>query len=172
MLAAHRCNDVQHFLPAAKQHVTTIFALPSFPLAVASSGLKAATHACLQCILEKMILSCTALHDACWWARCMAHTHKVPEGDEWCACLLQCWCGRWQVQPSLLHGDLWSGNLSTVKGGGWAILDPATYYGHHEAEFGMSWCGGFSGSFWDGYNSVIPRAPGTSLAQREWLCLW
>ena len=23
--------------------------------------------------------------------------------------------------------------------------DPATYYGHHEAEFGMSWCAGFSG---------------------------
>ena len=65
-----------------------------------------------------------------------------------------------QVKPSLLHGDLWSGNLSTVKEGGWAILDPATYYGHHEAEFGMSWCGGFSGSFWDGYNSVIPRARG------------
>lgn len=65
-----------------------------------------------------------------------------------------------QVKPSLLHGDLWSGNLSTVKSGSWAILDPATYYGHHEAEFGMSWCGGFNSAFWDGYNSVIPRAPG------------
>lgn len=65
-----------------------------------------------------------------------------------------------QVRPSLLHGDLWSGNVSTVKEGGWSILDPAVYYGHHEAEFGMSWCGGFSSGFWNGYNSVIPRAPG------------
>ena len=75
-----------------------------------------------------------------------------------------------QVKPSLLHGDLWSGNMSTVEGGQWAILDPAVYYvsandppfipgiaagtsslsnrtrlvqGHHEAEFGMSWCAGF-----------------------------
>ena len=23
-----------------------------------------------------------------------------------------------------------------------AIFDPAAYYGHHEAEFGMSWCAG------------------------------
>ncbi len=34
-----------------------------------------------------------------------------------------------QVKPSLLHGDLWSGNISAVEGGEWSILDPATYYG-------------------------------------------
>jgi hypothetical protein len=34
-----------------------------------------------------------------------------------------------QVKPSLLHGDLWSGNISAVEGSQWAILDPATYYG-------------------------------------------
>ncbi|KAK9812179.1 hypothetical protein WJX73_002325 [Symbiochloris irregularis] len=66
-----------------------------------------------------------------------------------------------EVKPCLLHGDLWSGNLSTVKGGGWAILDPATYYGHHEAEWGMSWCGGFNGAFWDGYHEILPAAPGS-----------
>ena len=33
-----------------------------------------------------------------------------------------------QVKPSLLHGDLWSGNMSSVDGGGWSILDPAVYY--------------------------------------------
>lgn len=32
--------------------------------------------------------------------------------------------------------------------------------GHHEAEFGMSWCAGFSGDFWRAYHEVIPRAPG------------
>jgi len=65
-----------------------------------------------------------------------------------------------QVRPSLLHGDIWSGNYSSVKGGGWSILDPAVYYGHHEADFGMSWCAGFSGDFWRGYRSVIPEDPG------------
>ncbi|KAK9845281.1 hypothetical protein WJX81_002192 [Elliptochloris bilobata] len=68
-----------------------------------------------------------------------------------------------QVKPSLLHGDLWSGNytgVSGVQGPEWAILDPAVYYGHHEAEFGMSWCAGFSGDFWKGYHSVLPKEPG------------
>lgn len=45
------------------------------------------------------------------------------------------------IKPSVLHGDLWSGNIAGV-GGQPAIFDPATYYGHHEAEFGMSWCAG------------------------------
>eukprot|EP00959_Pyramimonas_sp_CCMP1952_P386303 8096057-Pyramimonas_sp.AAC.1 len=62
------------------------------------------------------------------------------------------------VKPSILHGDLWSGNVSGVNGEpgpsqvpltGIAytstyrrlrIFDPACYYGHHEAEWGMSWC--------------------------------
>jgi protein-ribulosamine 3-kinase len=46
-----------------------------------------------------------------------------------------------EVRPSVLHGDLWSGNMAYVDGKP-AIFDPATYYGHHEAEFGMSWCAG------------------------------
>lgn len=32
--------------------------------------------------------------------------------------------------------------------------------GHHEAEFGMSWCAGFNGDFWQGYHKVIPKSPG------------
>ncbi|KAA8491999.1 Protein-ribulosamine 3-kinase, chloroplastic [Porphyridium purpureum] len=63
------------------------------------------------------------------------------------------------VQPSVLHGDLWSGNIGAANGEV-AIFDPATYYGHHEAEFGMSWCAGFGPEFWDAYHSLIPRAPG------------
>lgn len=63
------------------------------------------------------------------------------------------------IRPSLLHGDLWSGNVSGLDGNP-VIFDPACYYGHHEAEFGMSWCAGFSPSFWEAYHEVIPRAPG------------
>lgn len=63
------------------------------------------------------------------------------------------------IKPSVLHGDLWSGNIAGVEGKP-AIFDPATYYGHHEAEFGMSWCAGFTGDFWRAYHEVIPKAPG------------
>ena len=35
----------------------------------------------------------------------------------------------------------WSGNIAAVEGRP-TIFDPATYYGHAEAEWGMSWCAG------------------------------
>ncbi|KAF7138241.1 hypothetical protein RHSIM_Rhsim07G0021100 [Rhododendron simsii] len=64
------------------------------------------------------------------------------------------------VEPCLLHGDLWSGNVSSDKNGEPVILDPACYYGHNEAEFGMSWCAGFGGSFYNAYFEVMPKQPG------------
>ena len=73
-----------------------------------------------------------------------------------------------RITPSLIHGDLWSGNVATVSSSGssssdassWSILDPAPYYAHHEAEFGMSWCASFGAGFWKGYRSVLPESPG------------
>ncbi|XP_073291259.1 protein-ribulosamine 3-kinase, chloroplastic isoform X2 [Primulina huaijiensis] len=64
------------------------------------------------------------------------------------------------IEPCLLHGDLWSGNVCSDKNGEPVILDPACYYGHSEAEFGMSWCAGFGGSFYDAYFEVMPKQPG------------
>ncbi|KAF9687774.1 hypothetical protein SADUNF_Sadunf02G0128000 [Salix dunnii] len=64
------------------------------------------------------------------------------------------------IEPCLLHGDLWSGNISSDKNGEPVILDPACYYGHNEAEFGMSWCAGFGGSFYNAYFEVMPKQPG------------
>lgn len=63
------------------------------------------------------------------------------------------------VKPSLLHGDLWSGNIGTVASKP-SVFDPAVYYGHHEAEFGMSWCASFSPAFWEAYHAKIPKADG------------
>lgn len=37
----------------------------------------------------------------------------------------------------LLHGDLWSGNAASDEQGKPVIYDPASYYGHREAEIGM-----------------------------------
>ncbi|XP_062156590.1 protein-ribulosamine 3-kinase, chloroplastic isoform X2 [Alnus glutinosa] len=65
-----------------------------------------------------------------------------------------------EIEPCLLHGDLWSGNISSDNNGEPVILDPACYYGHNEAEFGMSWCAGFGGSFYNAYFEVIPKQPG------------
>lgn len=64
-----------------------------------------------------------------------------------------------EVKPSVLHGDLWSGNIAGVAGQP-CIFDPATYYGHSEAEFGMSWCAGFGGDFWRAYHEIIPKEQG------------
>lgn len=64
------------------------------------------------------------------------------------------------IEPCLLHGDLWSGNICCDKNGEPVILDPACYYGHNEAEFGMSWCAGFGGSFYNAYFEVMPKQPG------------
>jgi len=63
------------------------------------------------------------------------------------------------VKPSILHGDLWSGNVAG-SGGKPTIFDPASYYGHHEAEWGMSWCASFGGQFWEGYRELIPKDEG------------
>ncbi|XP_050387562.1 LOW QUALITY PROTEIN: protein-ribulosamine 3-kinase, chloroplastic [Argentina anserina] len=65
-----------------------------------------------------------------------------------------------EIEPCLLHGDLWSGNISSDIKREPVILDPACYYGHNEAEFGMSWCAGFGGSFYSSYFEVMPKQPG------------
>eukprot|EP00793_Prasinoderma_coloniale_P004361 PRCOL_00000121-RA len=64
-----------------------------------------------------------------------------------------------ELRPATLHGDLWSGNIGGV-GGSPSVFDPATYYGHAEAEFGMSWCAGFGPDFYAGYFGVLPKQPG------------
>ena len=45
--------------------------------------------------------------------------------------------GEKEIKPSLLHGDPWSGNIGSADGRP-SIFDPAVYWGHHEAEWGVS----------------------------------
>ncbi|KAK1860860.1 hypothetical protein I4F81_003446 [Pyropia yezoensis] len=61
---------------------------------------------------------------------------------------------------SCLHGDLWGGNYGATPEGVPVLFDPATYYGHAEAEFGMSWCASFNQRFYDAYHARMPRAAG------------
>ena len=40
-------------------------------------------------------------------------------------------------KPSLVHGDLWQGNISYLNDGMPVIYDPACYYGDHEVDLAM-----------------------------------
>jgi fructosamine-3-kinase len=63
--------------------------------------------------------------------------------------------------PSLLHGDLWSGNFMSLSDGRPAIFDPAVYYGHRETDIAMTHLfGGFDDDFYDTYNAEFPLSAG------------
>ncbi len=63
--------------------------------------------------------------------------------------------------PSLLHGDLWSGNAAMTAGGEPVIYDPAVYYGDREADLAMTELfGGFPPSFYDAYRAEYPLDAG------------
>lgn len=63
--------------------------------------------------------------------------------------------------PSLLHGDLWSGNLAFDTQGAPLIYDPANYYGDREAELAMTELfGGFSKEFYTAYGETWPLDDG------------
>lgn len=63
--------------------------------------------------------------------------------------------------PSLLHGDLWSGNLGYLSDGTPSVFDPAVYFGDREADLAMTELfGGFGGDFYAAYMESWPLAPG------------
>ena len=62
--------------------------------------------------------------------------------------------------PSLLHGDLWSGNYGVTPAGEPVIFDPAVYYGDREADLAMTELfGGFSPAFYAAYEEAWPLPP-------------
>ncbi|MFN2396561.1 MAG: fructosamine kinase family protein [Bacteroidales bacterium] len=62
-----------------------------------------------------------------------------------------------EEKPSLIHGDLWSGNYMTNSQGKACIIDPAVYYGHRLMDIGMSKLfGGFAPAFYESYHSEFP----------------
>ena len=66
-----------------------------------------------------------------------------------------------EASPSLLHGDLWSGNFMCGEDGEAVIFDPAVYYGHREIELAFTQMfGGFDKSFYSAYNEEFPLLPG------------
>jgi len=69
--------------------------------------------------------------------------------------------GDTKEKPSLLHGDLWGGNYMVDENGNAVLIDPAVYYGHREADLGMTKLfGGFSSEFYHAYNETFPIEDG------------
>ena len=69
------------------------------------------------------------------------------------------------IKPSLLHGDLWSGNvISGIKSP--VFIDTSCYYGHSEADLALTYMfGGFSNEFYKSYE--LHSLPESGSEQRK-----
>lgn len=69
--------------------------------------------------------------------------------------------------PSLLHGDLWSGNILALAGGVPALVDPASYSGHREADLAMGELfGGVDSRVLAAYHEAWPLCAGYAEQRR------
>jgi fructosamine-3-kinase len=60
------------------------------------------------------------------------------------------------IYPSLLHGDVWSGNVLFEKEGA-CLIDPAIYYGDREMELAfIRLFGTFGETFFNAYEEIHP----------------
>ena len=65
------------------------------------------------------------------------------------------------IAPSMLHGDLWGGNVAGLSDGTPVIFDPAFYYGDREADLAMTYVfGGFGPDFYASYQAAYPLDEG------------
>lgn len=72
----------------------------------------------------------------------------------------------YQPAPSLLHGDLWGGNVAAAEQQP-VIFDPAVYYGDREADLAMTELfGGFSSRFYQAYRDTWPLDTGYSVRKQ------
>ena len=66
-----------------------------------------------------------------------------------------------QPSPSLLHGDLWSGNAAALGNDTPVIFDPAVHYGDRECDLAMvALFGGFQPVFFQAYEQIWPLPSG------------
>ena len=66
-----------------------------------------------------------------------------------------------EIRPSMLHGDLWGGNVAGLKDASPVIFDPAFYYGDRETDLAMTYVfGGFDPAFYASYQNAYPLDEG------------
>lgn len=76
------------------------------------------------------------------------------------AAFQDCYAQR-QVEPSLLHGDLWAGNYMFTSDGTPTLIDPDALYGDREYDLAMTTIfAGFEPDFYRAYNDVYPLDAG------------
>jgi fructosamine-3-kinase len=65
-----------------------------------------------------------------------------------------------EEKPSLLHGDLWSGNFMCDQHSEPVLIDPAIYFGHRSVDLAMTTLfGGFDKDFYESYHYHFPFPP-------------
>lgn len=66
-----------------------------------------------------------------------------------------------EVIPTLVHGDLWGGNASSLMDGRGTVYDPASWWADAEVDLAMTHLfGGFQQHFYRSYDAVLPPKPG------------
>jgi fructosamine-3-kinase len=74
--------------------------------------------------------------------------------------------------PSLLHGDLWGGNVLVAGNRVSGLIDPACYYGHGEVDIGMLTLFDHPGAaFYDAYGPLKPDLEERLTIYRLWPAL-
>lgn len=85
------------------------------------------------------------------------NSELIKKLEEVCLAKLESFSHR----PSLLHGDLWSGNVLCGPEQRAHLIDPAIYYGDREADIAMTQCfGGFAPEFYQAYDEDMPLEAG------------
>lgn len=76
-------------------------------------------------------------------------------------------------ESSLLHGDLWSGNMLLDSDKTAAFIDPAVSYGHREMDIAfVLLMGGLHSAFQNAYEALYPLEPGFNEERKYIYQLW
>ena len=76
-------------------------------------------------------------------------------------------------KSSLLHGDLWNGNMLIDKDKAAAFIDPAISYGHAEMDLAfIEMMGGLGANFLESYANLSPIEAGYKEERRAIYQLW
>ena len=87
----------------------------------------------------------------------------VPDGERLLV-EVPCLLAGHEPAPSLLHGDLWSGNAAALPSGEPVFFDPAVYVGDAEVDVAMTELfGGFGRPFHVAYNELRPARPRSAI---------
>ncbi len=116
---------------------------------------------------------------AFWWSERLEPQLALAGDNGWLAGLDREWAtleselpkllgGAEEDGHSILHGDLWSGNVYPGPDGGPVLVDPAVYRGHREVDLAMTELfGGFPRAFYAAYEDRRPLRDGYKNIRRH-----